>query len=215
MPDTTERTNQKQRTRDAILDGARRLMGRGEPVTVTAAAAEHGISRATAYRYFSDPQALTLEAGLATLVPPYEVVTAGTTDLRSRLSAITEAMIRLTLENETAFRQYLAHAVTAPDGTRTRGARRVAYMKRALGELPHDLSAARQSDLLASLSAVAGVEGVVALTDVAGRDTATAARLLAEIADAILTRHLGPGAAEDADQGKLRPTYAAGPARRR
>ncbi len=192
MSDTTERTNQKQRTRDAILDGARQLMGRGEPVTVTAAAAEHGISRATAYRYFSDPQVLTLEAGLATLVPPYEAITAGTTDLRTRLTAITEAMIRLTLENETAFRQYLAHAVTAPEDNRSRGARRMAYMKRALSELPHDLTASEQSDLVASLSTVAGLEGLVALTDVAGRDSASAARLLGEIAEAILTRHLGP-----------------------
>lgn len=200
MSDRTERANQKQRTRDAILDGARQLMGRGEPVTVAAAAAEHGISRATAYRYFSDPQALTLEAGLATLVPPYEAVTAGTSDLRSRLLAITRAMIRLTLENETAFRQYLSHAVTAPDGSRTRGARRVAYMKRALGEFAHDLSAASQADLMASLSAVAGVEGLVAMTDVAGRDNATAARLLAGIADAILSRHLGPDTAATTGQ---------------
>lgn len=196
MSDTTERTGQKQRTRDAILDGARRLLARGEPVTVAAAAAEHRISRATAYRYFSDPQALTLEAGLATLVPPYEEVIAGTTDLRSRLSSIAAAMIRLTLENETAFRQYLSHAVTAPDGTRTRGARRVAYMKRALEELPHDLSPAEQGDLVASLSTIAGVEGLVALTDVAGTDTATAARLLGEIIEAVLTRYLGPRPAE-------------------
>ena len=193
MSDTAERTNQKQRTRDAILDGARQLMSRGEPVTVSAAAAKHRISRATAYRYFSDPQALALEAGLATLVPPYDEVVAGTCDLRSRLSAITAEMIRLTLENEAAFRQYLSHAVTATEGTGSRGARRVEYMKRALGECPHDLSAARQADLVASLSTVAGVEGLVALTDVAGRDRAAAARLLGEVVDAILTRYLGPG----------------------
>jgi len=215
MPDTTERTNQKQRTRDAILDGARRLMGRGEPVTVAAAAAEHGISRATAYRYFSDPQALALEAGLATLVPPYEAVVAGTTDLRARLAAITAAMIRLTLENEAAFRQYLSHAVTAPDGTRTRGARRVAYMRRALGELPHDLSPAKAADLVASLSTVAGVEGLVALTDVAGRDAATAERLLGEIADAILTRHLGPAGPAVSDPALPRATGASGGAHER
>ncbi|MFN3825431.1 MAG: TetR/AcrR family transcriptional regulator [Pseudorhodobacter sp.] len=204
MSDIAERTNQKQRTRDAILDGARQLMGRGEPVTVAAAAAEHRISRATAYRYFSDPQALALEAGLATLVPPYEAVVTGTSDLRSRLAAITAAMIRLTMENEPAFRQYLAHAVTATDGSGSRGARRVGYMKRALGEFPHDLSAASQSDLVASLATVAGVEGLVALTDVAGRDSATAARLLGDIADAILTRHLGPGSVEATDQAKPR-----------
>lgn len=196
MSETTERTNQKQRTRDAILDGARQLMSRGEPVTVAAAAAEHRISRATAYRYFSDPQALALEAGLATLVPPYEDVIAGTTDLRSRLRAITAAMIRLTVENEAAFRQYLSLAVTATEGTGSRGARRVGYMRRALGESPHDLSPAEATDLVASLSTVAGIEGLVALTDVAGQDSATAERLLGEIADAILTRHLGPASSE-------------------
>jgi AcrR family transcriptional regulator len=208
MSERTERTSQKQRTRDAILDGARQLMSRGEPVTVAAAAAEHGISRATAYRYFSDPQALALEAGLATLVPPYEAVIAGTTDLRSRLAAITEAMIRLTLENEAAFRQYLSHAVTATDGSGSRGARRVGYMRRALSELPHDLSPAKAADLVASLSTVAGVEGLVALTDVAGRDSAAAERLLGEIADAILTQYLGPASSEVADQKNARRTRA-------
>lgn len=213
MSERTERTNQKQRTRDAILDGARQLMSRGEPVTVAAAAAEHGISRATAYRYFSDPQALALEAGLATLVPPYEEVIAGTTELRARLAAITAAMIRLTLENEAAFRQYLSHAVTATDGSGSRGARRVGYMKRALSELPHDLSSVQAADLVAALSTVAGVEGLVALTDVAGRDTAAAERLLGEIADAILTRYLGPAGTDAADQKTARRTRATGRAR--
>ena len=192
MSDKTERTSQKQRTRDAILDGARRLMGRGEPVTVAAAAAEHGISRATAYRYFSDTQALAMEAGLATLVPPYEEMVAGTTDLRARLAAITAAMIRLTVANEAAFRQYLSHSVTAPKGSGSRGARRVNYMNRALADLPHGLPATEQADLVAALATVAGVEGLVALTDVAGCDSARAARIMADIADAILTRHLGP-----------------------
>ena len=120
---------------------------------------------------------------------------------------------RLTLENEAAFRQYLSHAVTAAEGTGSRGARRVGYMKRALSELPHDLPAAKAADLVASLSTVAGVEGLVALTDVAGRDSATAARLLGEIADAILTRHLGPVSVDATDQAKPRRTRATGRAR--
>lgn len=214
MSDRTERTNQKQRTRDAILDGARQLMSRGEPVTVAAAAAEHRISRATAYRYFSDPQALALEAGLATLVPPYEEVVAGTTDLRSRLAAITTAMIRLTLENEQAFRQYLSHAVTATDEPSSRGARRASYMKRALGEFPHNLTAARAADLVASLSTISGIEGLIALVDVAGRDRAAAERLMAEIAEAILTRHLGPTRVETVDPARAGKTRYVGGGRK-
>ena len=60
----TGRTNQKLRTRKALLDAARALAARGEPVTVTAAAAEAGISKATAYRYFAASDALTMEAAL-------------------------------------------------------------------------------------------------------------------------------------------------------
>ena len=77
-------------------------------------------------------------------------------------------------------------------------------MKRALGELPHDLPAAKAADLVASLSTVAGVEGLIALTDVAGHDSATAKRLLGEIADAILTRYLGSDRAEAFNQAEPR-----------
>lgn len=194
MTDTAGRTRQKQRTRDAILDGARRLLARGEAVTVAAAAAEHGISRATAYRYFSDPQALTLEAGLAVLVPDYEHVVVGTADLRARLLAIAAAMIRLTLENETAFRQYLARAVTAPEESRSRGARRVAYMERALEDFPPALPPRARRSLVASLAAVSGIETVVALTDVAGQPRDRVPALAAAMAAAIIDRHLGDGA---------------------
>lgn len=195
MTDTTGRTRQKQRTRDAILDGARRLLARGEAVTVAAAAAEHGISRATAYRYFSDPQVLTLEAGLAVLVPDYERVVADTADLRARLLAIAAAMIRLTLENETAFRQYLARAVTAAEESRSRGARRVAYMERALEDFPPALPPRPRRSLVASLAAVSGIETVVALTDVAGQPRDRVPVLAAAMAAAIIDSHLGDAAA--------------------
>ena len=194
----TERTNQKQRTRDAILDGARQLMARGEEVTIVAAAAEHGISRATAYRYYSDAQALTLEAGLATLVPPYEAMVEGTTDLRARLIAITEGLAKLTLENETAFRQYVASAVVAKDENGKRGARRVAYMERALQDLPHALSKREQQELVALLCVATGIEAVVALLEVARVPRKNVPKLVAGLAQTILSRFLDPDAAAGA-----------------
>jgi len=187
-----ERQGQKQRTRDAILDGARRLLARGEPVTVAAAAAEHGISRATAYRYFSDSQALTLEAGLDTRVPPYDQVVAGAADLRARLLAVVAAMVRLALEHEPAFRQYLAHAVAAPPERRSRGARRVAYLQRALAAGAEGLGPREQARLVAGLSAMTGIEALVALTDIAGLPRAQVPGLVAEMAGALIDRHLEP-----------------------
>lgn len=191
----TERTNQKQRTREAILDGARQLMARGEEVTIVAAAAEHGISRATAYRYYSDAQALTLEAGLATLVPPYEVMVEGTADLRARLIAITERLAKLTLENETAFRQYLAHAVVAKEEAGKRGARRVAYMERVLQDMPHGLPRRKQQDLVALLCVATGIEAVVALLDVARVPREEVPKLVAALTGTILSTFLDPDTA--------------------
>jgi AcrR family transcriptional regulator len=188
---TSERTAQKQRTREAILDGARRLLARGEPVTVPAAAQEHGISRATAYRHFPDAQALMLEAGLATLVPPYEAVVAEAADLRSRLLAIARAMTRLTLENESAFRRFLSHAVVADDPLSARGGRRVAYMTRALDETPHGLSPAQRSELVAALSALCGIETLVAMVDVARLPRERLPEVTDRLARTILDSYLG------------------------
>lgn len=190
MTAKTERTRQKQRTRDAILDGARKLMARDQPVTVAAAAAEHGISRATAYRYFSDPQALTVEAGLAPLVPPYAEVVKGTTDLRARLLAVVAAMMRLALENEGAFRQFLAHAVALPAERRSRGARRVVYLEQAIDDLAPDLPPRLRKELTASLSVLAGIEALVALTDVARLPKAQVPGTVMRMAEAVIDRHL-------------------------
>ncbi|WP_138473472.1 TetR family transcriptional regulator, partial [Poseidonocella sp. HB161398] len=91
------RTAQKERTRQAILDGARTLMQEGQPVTVAAAAERHGISKATAYRYFSDAAVLAAEAGLDIAVAGYEEITAGAADLRGKLRAISLYFFDLSL----------------------------------------------------------------------------------------------------------------------
>lgn len=191
------RSNQRHRTREAILDGARRLMARGEPVTVAAAAALMGVSRATAYRYFSDPQALAVEAGLALSVSPYETVVAGTTGLRERIEAIAAYMLRLTLEQEDSFRQFLAHAVQPVAGSAAprRGARRVAYFRRALADFPPGFSAEAERRLIAQLSAATGIEALVALTDIAGLPRDEVPAVAAEMVGAILDRHLGSSGA--------------------
>ena len=56
------RIQQKQRTRQALVDAARDLVARGLAPTVEEAAADAGISRATAYRYFPSQSALLAAA---------------------------------------------------------------------------------------------------------------------------------------------------------
>ena len=54
----TGRTNQKARTRDALIAAARQLLAEGVTPTIEAAAAEAAIGRTTAYRYFPNSRAL-------------------------------------------------------------------------------------------------------------------------------------------------------------
>ena len=54
----TCRTNQKARTRAALLDAARALLAEGVSPTVEQAADRAAISRTTAYRYFANQRAL-------------------------------------------------------------------------------------------------------------------------------------------------------------
>lgn len=65
----TGRTNQKQRTRTAIVAAARELIGTGAEVTMPGIAREAMVSEATAYRYFPDLPSLISEA-LAGVWPP-------------------------------------------------------------------------------------------------------------------------------------------------
>src|SRR5581483_3296625 len=64
------RINQKQRTRRAIVDAARRLAASGREVTMPLVAREALVSEATAYRYFPDLASLLTEADEGTWPSP-------------------------------------------------------------------------------------------------------------------------------------------------
>ncbi|QQA44440.1 TetR/AcrR family transcriptional regulator [Pelagovum pacificum] len=191
------RAAQKDRTRHAILDGARQLLARGETVTVVAAAEVHGISRATAYRYFSDPAVLTAEAVLDLSVLDYEEVVAGAEDLRSRLMAISGYFFDLAVEHEPTFRQYLSLNLAAwqPDKSTLptrRGARRVVMYRRALSEAGDPLDDATAERLVNALTVGTGIEAMIALYDIALADRQAARIAADDIAGALIDRFLPP-----------------------
>ncbi|WP_212525728.1 hypothetical protein [Actibacterium sp. MT2.3-13A] len=196
MTQTHDRRAQKARTREAILEGARALIARGESVTVTAAAAESGISKATAYRYYSDPAALALEAGLALEVKPYAEVVAGASGAREKVRAVSLYTLDLALAHEAAFRRFLARVLDASVADRRpgtlRGARRIAMFEAALEEARPALGAEATRELVLALATATGIEAVIALRDVAGADADRARATVLAIADALLDRYLGP-----------------------
>ncbi len=196
MEPESGRSAQRERTRKAILDGARRLMKEGKPVTVAAAADVHGISKATAYRYFSDAAMMVAEAGLDVAVARYEAVISGADDLHSRLMAINLYFFDLAIEHEAGFRRFVGMTLEAwkPGDARKgrrRGARRIAMYWQALAQGDEGLSPARQKRLVRALAIATGSEAMIASLDIVGSDVATARATVEDVTGAILDRYLG------------------------
>src|SRR6056297_880959 len=147
-------------------------------------------SRAPAYRYFSDPQVLASEAGLAVEVLDYASIVEGADGARARALAVSLYIFDLSLAHEAAFRQFLARNLDAwlSEGPRDRrGARRVEMFRRALAGA--GLDPAREARLVAALTAATGTEAMIALIDIARVDPDVARATVAEIAEALLDRY--------------------------
>ncbi len=190
----TQREDQKNRTRAALLDAARTLLMRGEALTVTAAAREAGISKASAYRYFSDPALLAAEAGLHLKAAPYEEIVGDAASLRDRLVAISLYFFDLAVANETSFRIYLGLNLQAsaqsPDGiTPRRGARRIQAFMRAL-DTETNIRPEQARLVAAALGMATGAEAMIALFDVASLSAEEARKVVGETAQAICVRML-------------------------
>ena len=197
----TQREDQKKKTRAALLDAARALLMRGEPLTVTAAAREAGISKASAYRYFSDPALLAAEAGQHLKAAPYEEIIGNAASLRDRLVAISLYFFDLAVTNEAAFRTYLglnlqASAQVQDGKTPRRGARRIQAFLRAL-ESESDIRPEQARYIAAALGMATGAEAMIALFDIAGMSAEEARKLVAETAEAICDRMLSYTAKPD------------------
>ena len=187
-----ERVAQKQRTRKALLAAVRELLAEGRHPTLAEAADRAQISRATVYRYFSSPDAMSQEAVLYAISKQFEGLQFealqfgdGPTDadLAMRAETVVAAILRLVMANEGLFRTYLSVAVGG--GGRPpaeRGARRVGWISEALAPLAGSLSLARFELLVTGLSLLSGIEGLIVLRDVRGVEPAAVEATARQIA---------------------------------
>ena len=204
------RTSQKARTRRDLLAAARRVLDRGEPFSVNTVADEAAISRATAYRYFSDPDALMLEAVLDGRFATPEEVVGDAEDVRERVHKVQRYLLQATRELETRFRLFLARALdssVAPDakaGRQVRAGRRLPMYEHALAPVRSLMTDDELQFLVLSLSAASGLEVYLALKDVCRVDDAALAdRIATSNIDAILNKLL-PTAQAARAPGKTR-----------
>jgi AcrR family transcriptional regulator len=183
------RTRQKSVTRDALIGATRALIAEGLTPTVEAAAAQAGISRTTAYRYFSNQRAILIAAhpeidrkSLLGANPPR--------DPASRLGTVLDEFFRITLETEPQLRMALRLSLdraSGPNDSSLRRGRAVAWIEDALGPLLGQLSKQELRRLALAIRSAAGIESLVWLTDVAQLSRAQAIEIMKWSALALLS----------------------------
>jgi AcrR family transcriptional regulator len=167
---STGRTNQKLRTRTAILQAAVELMRTGREVTMLEVAKAALVSEATAYRYFPDLASLLQEA-MAGEMPTPEQALAGVADSRDvveRIGVATEHLLRNVLQYQGAARAMIAATITRPETVGSRPGLRFGLIDYALAPLDRTFGAsypAAMAQLKNDLAVVVSAEALFCLTD--------------------------------------------------
>lgn len=194
----TGRTNQKQRTRMALIDKATELVRQGLTPTVAEVAEAALISKSTAYRYFPSQEMLLIEVGLAEILQHdldalYRASEQSGTP-RERLDAVVRGDFAMQLRHEGAIRRAVAAWIVrdAPStaARERRPGNRLSYVARALEEVKSDLGAERFQRLLFALAMCMGIESVIVLKDICGMTDEEAVQVKRWATQALLTASL-------------------------
>jgi AcrR family transcriptional regulator len=163
------RVNQKQRTRRAIVEAAKRLAESGGEVTMPLVAREALVSEATAYRYFPDLASLLREAEEGAWPSPGEALApvADSTDPVERIAFAAEFLHRGVLGNQGAVRAMIAAAVARPR-VHTRPGHRFGLIDAALAPVADQLDADALAQLRRDLAVVLSADALFTLMDLCG-----------------------------------------------
>jgi AcrR family transcriptional regulator len=200
IQDRAGRANQKQRTRTAIVEAARELVGTSADVTMPAVASAALVSEATAYRYFPDLVSLLREAVDGAWPTPAEALApvADCDDPVERIAFATEHLLRHVQRYQSAVRAMIAASLVRPGTAAMRPGLRFGLIDQALAPLaasgalrPEDLAQLKQ-DLAIVLSA----EALFTLTDLCGLPPDDAIAAAVRTARVITAAALPAGAAD-------------------
>jgi len=183
------RTNQKVRTRDALVAAARRLLAKGVTPALEEAAAEASIGRTTAYRYFPNSRALLaatypeIEMGSLLGADPPE-------DPLARLEIMAESLTRQLLEHEPELRAQRRLALEGEsaggESVPLRRGRRIRWIEDALSPLGERMPERELRRLIYGIGATLGIEALVWLTDVGGLSREEAVEMMRSNARTLL-----------------------------
>ena len=168
------RRNQRSRTRKDLLEAAARLVKQGRTPSLEEIAEEALVSRATAYRYFPNVEALLVEASLDIATPRADELfhDADTADPVARVQMVDTVLHDVILANEAPLRMMLVHALQygmrdVPEGeTPLRQNRRLPLIEAALQPARDWLGAGAFETLSRALALIVGTEGMIVIKDV-------------------------------------------------
>ena len=181
-------TTPRERTRRLLLDAARELLRSGRPLTVQSVADQAGVSRATAYRYFSSNDSVAVQATMplhddpfADPAWPYSRPDPHT-DLPTRAGAVVRSMGEWAFDHAQELRTLLALSLE-PDsearGLSRRGKlRRAQWVEGLLADLPDSVEQDTRRRLAAALLPLFGADAIVWTVDVADLDREAALDIL-------------------------------------
>lgn len=187
-----DRTNQKQRTRQALVDAAKALAANGRPLTIADVAEAAQVSVATAYRYFSSPNDLVLEA--ATPRVP-QIMADLPDDPADRIDEVVRRLAEIQFGDEALWRAILRadlerwaqQAVLDPEArVPTRGSNRLDIVQEALAPLAEKLPPQLHRRLIMATMLVCGMEALVAARDACGLERDEAIKVMRWAAQALL-----------------------------
>ncbi len=196
---SSERINQKARTRADLLASAGALIRSGKRPTVEEAALAAGISKRTAYRYFTSQEHLLADAALETLRPHMDEMLASVSasaNVNARVAALAVALRRLSEEHDAELREMIRASLDrgalppGKDAPRQRGGRRLDWIRASLDPLRDTIPAHSFEMLTNSLAVCLGIDALMVLRDICGVSGEQAERLMVWMASAFVDRIL-------------------------
>jgi AcrR family transcriptional regulator len=195
------RSNQKQRTREALVAAAKVQVGEGRAPTVEEAASAAGISRTTAYRYFPNQRSL-LAAAHPETVATSMLSEDASDDPAERLEEVVKTFVELIVETEHQQRTMLKLSLEANSagGLPLRQGRAITWITEALDPLRGQLSDDEMRNLVLAIRSATGVEALVWLTDIGGLSREKASELMLWSARSLLEAAMAGRPPELAEQ---------------
>lgn len=189
------RTNQKRRTRSALIAAVRQLIADGASPTVEEAASAASISRTTAYRYFPS-QAELLAAAYPEVVATSLLPDPAPSDPAARLEIVVREVTRLLLKAEPQQRTMLRLSLDPAPRTEAlplRQGRVIPWIEDALSPLSGRLGKAELRRLALAIRATIGIEALVWLIDVGKLSRKEAVKTMRWSAQALLAAAIAGG----------------------